>query len=55
MEENTKNKWFWGQWGTGNGQYAYCPRCKEKVSVRIVDGKSYCKRCNTEVEWRDRK
>ena len=54
MEDSTKNRWFWGQWGNDKGQYAFCPSCQEKVSVTIRDGKSHCRRCNTEVEWRDR-
>lgn len=54
MQDSTKNRWFWGQWGSENGQYAYCPICKEKVSARIILTKSYCKRCNAEVEWKDR-
>ena len=54
MQDSTKNRWFWGQLGVGKGQYAYCPNCKDKVSAKIVDRKSYCLRCNNEVEWRDK-
>lgn len=58
MEDSTKNRWFWGQWGEGVGQYAYCPVCKDSVSTRTIyeqgTPKSYCKRCGAEVEWKDK-
>lgn len=54
MQDSTKNRWFWGQFGIGTGQYAYCPACKDRVSARIVQGKSYCKSCNAEIEWKDK-
>ena len=52
MQDSTKNRWFWGQFGSGLGEYAYCRVCKDRVSAYIVDKKSYCKRCKAEVEWR---
>ena len=54
QQDSTKNRWFWGQWGNGNGQYAYCSQCKDRVSARIIKNKSYCKNCNSEVIWKEK-
>ena len=55
-QDTTKNRWFWGQWGLGKGKYAFCKTCNEKaVSTTMKsDGKSYCNRCGTEIEWREK-
>ena len=50
-----ENRWFWGQFGIGKGKYAYCTKCNTKVPAIIKkDGKSYCKRCDSEVEWKEK-